>query len=317
MSKNVTLADVAAKAKVSTATVSRALNGDKAVRHETRLHVASVARAMGFIPSTGARLLSQGESAVFGLSLGRRDFETSRYVAIMHQTLSRHLVGQGWLVRLVLGSEFDEMTTRLGGFILLGVSPDDPRIAMCQERDMPFVAVGVAGPDAFWVAPDDVSGARQAIDCLAPQAHGVIDILYHDDGKLNERLQAAFDCCAELGLQARALPAPPGPMSSLLGYRAVLMALRQGRRFSAVFAETDELALGAAAAFSDSDLVPGGDVKLIGFDDLPHIAGSLTTLAQDFNLLAQSALVLLGEARNRQPARSLRVPVKLIRRMTA
>ena len=317
MSRNVTLADVAAKASVSTATVSRALNGDKAVRSNTRIHVVNVAREMGFIPSPGARLLSQGEGAVFGLSLGRRDFETSRYVAMMHQTLSRHLVGEGWLVRLVLGPEFDDMTTRLGGFILLGVSAEDPRIARCQERDMPFVAVGVASSDVFWVAPDDVSGARQAIDCLAPQAQGTVDILYHDDGKLNERLQAAFDHCAELGLQTRALPAPPGPMSSLLGYRTVIKALRQGRSITAVFAETDELALGAAAAFSDSGMTPGQDVKLVGFDDLPHIAGSLTTLAQDFNLLAQSALLLLGEARNRAPARSLRIPVKLIRRSTA
>jgi LacI family transcriptional regulator len=317
MSRNVTLADVAAKAKVSTATVSRALSGDKAVRDDTRRRVVAIAREMGFTPSTGARLLAQGEGAVIGLSLGRRDFETSRYVAMMHQTLSRHLVGQGWLVRLVLGSEFDDMTTRLGGFILLGVSAEDPRIALCQQRDTPFVAVGVSSPDVFWVAPDDVSGARQAIDCLAPQAEGVVDILYHDDGKLNERLQAAFDRCAELGLQTRALPASPGPMSSLAGYRAVLMALRQGHRFSAVFAETDELALGAAAAFADSGLLPGQDVKLVGFDDLPHISGGLTTLAQDFNLLAQSALLLLGEARNREPARSLRVPVKLIQRATA
>jgi LacI family transcriptional regulator len=317
MSRNVTLADVAAKAKVSTATVSRALNGDKAVRSETRLHVTRVAREMGFVPSTGARLLVQGESAVIGLSLGRRDFETSRYVAMMHQTLSRHLVGQGWLVRLVLGSEFEDLTGRLGGFILLGVSADDPRMALCRDRDTPFVAIGMSGPDVFWVAPDDTSGAQQAIDCLAPQSQGTIDILYHDDGQLNERLQAAFDRCDALGLKARPLPAPRGPMSSLLGYRTVHAALRQGRKFTAMFAETDELALGAAAAFSDAGLEPGREVKLVGFDDLPHMAGGLTTVAQDFNLLAQHALLLLGEARNREPARSLRMPVTLVRRATA
>jgi len=317
MSRNVTLADVAAKAKVSTATVSRALNGDKAVREETRRHVAAVAQEMGFVPSTGARLLVQGESAVIGLSLGRRDFETSRYVAMMHQTLSRHRVGQGWLVRLVLVSEFEELTGRLGGFILLGVSPEDPRIALCRDRDTPFVAVGKSEPGVFWVAPYDSSGAHQAIDCLAPQSQGCIDILYHEDGSLNERLQAAFDRCGALGVQARALPAPSGPTSSLSGYRTVHAALHQGRKFTAVFAETDELALGAAAAFVDAGLEPGRDVKLIGFDDLPHMAGGLTTLAQDFNLLAQTALLLLGEARNRLPVRSVCVPVKLVRRTTA
>ena len=316
MMRKLTIADVAAKAGVSTATVSRALKGDPSVKEKTRLHVAAIAQKLGFTPSAGGRLLSQGETAVVGLSLGRRDYETSRYVSLMHQTLSRQLIGQGWSLRLVLAHEFEEMADRLGSFVLIGVSQEDPRIALCQQREVPFVAIGASMSDVFWVAPDDRGGAEAAIECLAPYAGKALHILHHQCAPLNERLQSAFAHASKLGLKAVPIAVAPGPMAGLAGYRGLSTFLRGGDRPEAMFAETDELALGAMAALEDHGIRPGIDVRIIGFDDLPHIAEGVTTLRQDFAEIAKAALDLLSEARNQQVARSVRIPVSLIRRQS-
>jgi LacI family transcriptional regulator len=316
MMPKLTIADVAAKAGVSTATVSRALKGDPSVKEKTRAHVAAIADKLGFTPSAGGRLLSQGETAVVGLSLGCRDYETSRYVSLMHQNLSRQLSGQGWSLRLVLADEFEEMADRLGSFVLIGVSQDDPRIALCQQRNVPFVAIGASSLDVFWVAPDDRGGAEVAIECLAPYAGKALHILHHQSAPLNERLQSAFAHASALGLKVVPIAVAPGPMAGLAGYRALSAFLKVEARPHAIFAETDELALGAIAAFEDHGISPGRDVRVIGFDDLPHIAEGLTTLRQDFANIAKTALELLSEARNQQAARSVRIPVSLVRRKT-
>src|SRR5436305_10909474 len=64
-----TIHDVAARAGVSVATVSRVLNGKQLVREETATHVLSVARALRFVPNAGARALSIRRSQTIGIVL--------------------------------------------------------------------------------------------------------------------------------------------------------------------------------------------------------------------------------------------------------
>ena len=90
----------------------------------------------------------------------------------------------------------------------------------------------------------------------------------------------------------------------------------QGLRFSAVFAASDEMALGVLAALEDLGLNVPGDVSVVGFDDLPEVGEGLTTVRQDVGDIAARAVKLLKEGWRGEPLRSEVVPVKLIVRGT-
>src|SRR5690606_9664479 len=100
-------------------------------------------------------------------------------------------------------------------------------------------------------------------------------------------------------------------------YRALTASLREGgRAFSAVFAATDEMALGCLTALGDASVRVPGEVSVIGFDDMPEVGESLTTVRQEIAGVARVAVELLHEGLRGEPVRDVRVPVRLIVRGT-
>jgi len=107
-----------------------------------------------------------------------------------------------------------------------------------------------------------------------------------------------------------------GDFTSLGGYRAIRRALEKGLEFSAVFAASDEMAIGIIAALEDAGLKVPVDVSVVGFDDLPEIGEELTTIRQDIAKLAATTVTLLKEGLAGKPVRQERLPVQLIVRGT-
>ncbi len=99
-------------------------------------------------------------------------------------------------------------------------------------------------------------------------------------------------------------------------YRALRRALDAGRRFSAVFAASDEMAQGAVAALEDAGLGVPRDVSVVGFDDLPEFGEGLTTVRQDIGKVAETAVTLLKEGLAGKPVRHEVIPVQLVVRGT-
>lgn len=84
------------------------------------------------------------------------------------------------------------------------------------------------------------------------------------------------------------------------GYDEIEQAIRQGIRFTAIFAFSDELAVGAMAALFDAGIRVPEDVSVLGYDDLPiavHVRPKLTTIHQPIDMFVKKALELFDRER--------------------
>jgi LacI family transcriptional regulator len=145
--------------------------------------------------------------------------------------------------------------------------------------------------------------------------------IVHVSGLMNnqsfqDRYQGYCDALEAAGIAVRRDFLLDGDFTTLGAYRAVRRALEQGLRFSAVFAASDEMAIGAIAALEDMGLRVPLDVSVVGFDDLPEIGEGLTTVRQDIGKIAATVVALLKEGLQGMPVRHEVVPVQLIVRGT-
>jgi LacI family transcriptional regulator len=311
-----TIALVAEKSGFSVATVSRALHNDSSVVPQTREQILRVCREVGYEPSIAARRLSWGNKAVVGLSLGAHDHAAGRFVSLMHQALSHQLGVSGWSVELITSDRFND-DLDIGGLILVGIAPNDPRPRSDVARRIPTVAIG-HDLDCFCVAADDRHGGELAAEHLLGLGRKKLAVLQGrpEGGRRVMRVDAFVDAARAAGIEPMIIEADTSATPSLQGYRALAPLLKTGATFDGLFCETDELALGALAALEDAGISVPGDVALVGFDDLPDLASRLTTIRQDFPKLAEAAIKLLAEARRGTPPRNVLMPTELVRRTT-
>jgi LacI family transcriptional regulator len=311
-----TIALVAERSGYSVATVSRALHNDSSVVAETRDQILRICREVGYEPSIAGRRLSWGNKAVVGLSLGPHDHAAGRFVSLMHQALSHQLGLSGWSVELITSDRFND-DLDIGGLILVGIAPNDPRPTSDVARRIPTVAIG-HDLDCFCVAADDRHGGELAAEHLLGLGRKKLAVLQGrpEGGRRVMRVDAFVDAARAAGIEPMIIEADTSATPSLQGYRALAPLLKTGATFDGLFCETDELALGALAALEDAGVAVPSDVALVGFDDLPDLAARLTTVRQDFPKLAEAAIKLLAEARRGTPPRNVLMPTELVRRTT-
>ena len=314
--RRATIALVAEKSGYSVATVSRALHNDSSVVPHTREHVLRICREVGYEPSIAGRRLSWGNKAVVGLSLGAHDHAAGRFVSLMHQALSHQLGLSGWSVELITSDRFND-DLDIGGLILVGIGPNDPRPNSAVARRIPTVAIG-HDLDCFCVAADDHHGGELAAGHLLAVKRKKLAVLQGrpEGGKRVMRVDAFVAAAQAAGIEPAIIEADANATPSLQGYRALAPLLGNGAPFDGLFCETDELALGALAALEDAGIDVPRDVAVVGFDDLPDLAARLTTIRQDFPKLAEAAIKLLAEARRGAPPRNVLMPTELVRRTT-
>jgi LacI family transcriptional regulator len=310
----VTIRDVARAAGVSTGTVSRALNGRAGVHPDTRRRVSAAVAELGFDPDQAARELSNRRPVRVGLSVAQGQRRLIPFFVLFHEHLLDALASSGFRVHDVPTGPDGLPTEEADVFVLLGAHPDDPRLAHLAGLGCPFVLIGHRR-GVRSVAADDALGGRLAAEHLLRLGHR--DLL-HVTGDLHSQAFADRAGGFAQGLRAAGIE-PPKPLvcddlSALGAYRALRRRLESGRRPSAVFAATDEMAVGCRAAALDAGMAVPIDLSVVGFDDMPEIGAELTTVRQDIREVARVAVELLHEALRGEPVRTARLPVHLITR---
>jgi LacI family transcriptional regulator, galactose operon repressor len=327
MSPRPTIRDVAERAGVSIATVSRVLNDRADVSVETRQRVRDVARSVGYSADPAARALATQRTRLVGVvvgdNAGHRDLSLVFFGKVL-AAISRRLAHAEYeaLLQAVDGSA----QHRFDAAILIGVDGDDPLVADLLDRNVPLVGVDVriSGGRTAFVGSDHADGVRLALAHLYALGHRRIA---HLAGAAHtvagaERIAAFRREADRLGLGLSDDDVREGDFSSASGYRETCALLALPERPTAIVAASDLMALAALQAIRDVGLEPGTDVAIVGFDDLEAAALAhppLTTIRQDRQELgtvaAERAIELIEDPDAAPPATVL--PVELVVRASS
>jgi len=317
-----TIRDVAERAGVSIATVSRALNDKDDVSLATRERVREAARGLGYSVDPAARSLASQRTGLVGVvvgdNAGPRDLSVIFFGKVL-AAISRRLGQDGYEPLLLSGH--DDVGHRLDAAIVIGLDDDDPLIGEIAGRHVPLVGIDVrcSGRRAAYVGSDHAGGVRLAVAHLPALGHRQIA---HIAGASNitagaARLEAFRGEAERLGLELPDDYLRAGDFSSASGYRETCELLALPEPPTAIVAASDLMALAALQAIWESGRRPGREVAVVGFDDLEAAALAyppLTTIRQDrqeLGTLAATAAIELSERPDRPPRETV-VPVELV-----
>ena len=188
-----TLSAVAARAGVSTATVSNALNGTGRLSEATRQRVLDAARELGHAPASAARALARGSTGMLGLTMTTYGDLPVSYMEIPYYAqlalsamAAAHERGYMLMVMPSSLSPWMWLNTPMDGVIHVGPRADDPVRAILRERGIPMVTVGRQPQPHWrdaWVDTDHESGLHLLLDHLAEAGarHIALSQPLHDD----------------------------------------------------------------------------------------------------------------------------------------
>jgi LacI family transcriptional regulator len=318
-----TIKDVAERAGVSIATVSRALNDKGDVSVQTRDRVREVALSVGYSADRAARSLATRKTrlvaVIVGDNAGHRDLSLIFFGKVL-AAISRRLA-QSSYDPLLLQPRDVRLEQRFDAAVLIGVDNDDALVTGLASRQVPLVGVDVRCPGgrAAYVGSDHADGVRLALAHLHALGHRRIA---HVAGAANtvagsERLHAFRRAAAALGLERSDELLRQGDFSSASGYRETCALLALVDRPTAIVAASDLMALAALQAIRDAGLQPGRDLAVVGFDDLEAAALAyppLTTIRQDrqeLGTLAATRAIELIEDPDVAPQATV-LPVELV-----
>ena len=305
----VTIRDVAAQALVSTMTVSRVLNGDRAVAAATRLRVQATIANLNYAPNPAAQSLAGANRMRIGLLYSNPSaaYLSEFLVGSLDQGRSSNL---GLVVERCDNGE-DEVAAaerliadRCDGIVLLPPMCDNPAVvALCLAHDIPGVAIGLnrPAPSLSSVSIDDRSAAREMTEYLLALGHRRIGFIIgdpHHPVTSGARLQGYHDALAAAGIGAEPGLEQPGLFSYRSGLEATELLLALEPPPTAIFASNDDMAAAAVAVAHRRGLDVPGELTVVGFDDTAlatTIWPELTTIRQPIAAMSRTAISLLVE----------------------
>ncbi|MFT3790247.1 MAG: LacI family DNA-binding transcriptional regulator [Rudaea sp.] len=301
----VTIRDVAREARVSVASVSRALNGSPAVTDETRARISRIAQRLRYVPHSAARSLITKRTQTVGALLpdlyGEFFSELIRGIDLAARAHGLHL--------LVSSSHGDAdeaaaalraMQGRVDGMLILSPHVDAAFLRANLPESIPAVLLNSAleSPQFDVLNIDNYGGAHAMTRHLLDAGHASIAFVSGpgDNFDAQQRERGYVDAMATFAPKAAARIVK-GDFSEESGYRAGLSLAKGGKPPRAVFAANDMMAVGCLRAFAQSGLRVPHDVALAGFDDIPvahYITPALTTVRVRIADLGRDALERLA-----------------------
>lgn len=302
-----TLDDVARRAGVSTATVSRCLNLPDQVREETRARVEAAVAELGYTPHFGGRALASNrtntigaviptmENAIFALGLQALQDELSAsgvtlLVATSHYDVER----ESEQIRAMLGRGVD-------GLVLIGEAHPEETYRLLQARHIPFVLVWSHRSNCPYpcVGFDNRAAARRMTERVLELGHHQIAMIagmtaWND--RASERVEGVREA-----LRGRGLALQPShfveseySLDASAGAAQHLMALSP--RPTAIVCGNDVQAAGAILGIRRAGISVPGEVSVVGFDDIDlasAVEPAITTVRVPHRRMGRAAARLL------------------------
>lgn len=325
MAKHFTIVDVADRAGVSVATVSRALRGLPHVSPGTRSRVQQVAEELGYEPNPHASRLAAGRSGTIGVALPILDaWFYSRVLAGIESILAEGQIDMHLVViadesgRRRLLDSLPSLRKRVDGLLVVDIFMSDEFWGRVAETDLPVATIGLDTGRFDSVRIDNMAAAAAAVDHLTDLGHERIGYI---GGTVRRALEVESAEARRRGMEAALCshgiePDPAMQMAggfTVEGGREAMEELLL-RRPTAVFCASDEMAIGAVQAVTEAGLEVPGDVSVVGFDDQPVAAAvGLTTVRQPVSeQAAQAAVMVLARVEDpAAPVVKVEMPTRL------
>lgn len=285
--KAATIRDVAERAGVSVASVSRVLNGADPVSDATRARVLEATAALEYVPHSGARSLSTSRTQTVGVILpdlyGEFFSELIRGMDVAAREHGYHLI---------VSSSHDDadeasaairsMRGRVDGLIVLSPHLDAAKLTASLAGRLPVLLMNGGARDAGRpsVVVDNHGGAVAAVEHLLATGRRRIAHIAGPAGNIEAeaRLAGYLEAVTRGGLTPVVVE---GDFTQASGHRVGATLARRTSPPDAVFAANDTMAIGAMLALQEAGIRCPEDVAMVGFDDVPLaelVRPALTTL---------------------------------------
>ncbi|HTJ30929.1 MAG TPA: LacI family DNA-binding transcriptional regulator [Acidobacteriaceae bacterium] len=301
---------VAKMAGVSTATVSRVINGTATVSPETAERVRKAVEALNFYPDINARALGSGRSGLYGLIIS--DI-TNPYFPELVKAFEDIAVEHGQDV-LIANTDYDPkrmetcvvrmLQRKVDGVAIMTSEMEERLVRSFSQRQIPTVFMDTGGGvnGASTVNVDYSAGVMEAMQHLFALGHSEIAFISGPMGLSSARAreEAFHAALREHAIKMRPGWEQEGDHRVEGGHHAMKRILKSKSRPTAVLASNDLMAIGAMGAIHESGLDIPGDISVIGFDGIElsaYTSPALTTLHVPRRELAATAFRMLFRGR--------------------
>jgi DNA-binding LacI/PurR family transcriptional regulator len=324
------IADVAARAGVGVATVSRVLNERGGVRPATRDRVQEAIAALNYRPSSLARGLSLQRTMVVAALLPWftnpsavqrvrgivEGLSSSRYDLMVFDIESED--------RQRTAFELFDRGDRADGLLVVSTLPPEAEVNRLRAAGIPCVLIDAVHPDFPSIAVDDVAGGEIATRHLVELGHRRVALIGDPPPEFRfdwsrDRTRGYERALASAGIERRYEYVREGTRLPHVARAIACELLSLPERPTAIFAASDTQALGVLEAAKALGIAVPGELSVIGFDDI-DVAGyiGLTTVRQPLFESGQRGAKLLLHAlaqRSVAPLHEL-LPLELVVRGT-
>ena len=345
MKENVTLEDVAKRAKVSRATVSRAVNSPDSVSPDSLKRINKAIQDMRYIPNRHARALTGVRTQTIGLIFFHDIntlFESSFWGHVINpiyeklsilgydlQIIAHARKNSGQKGDFSTNEYSDDIAEKISGynvdgFIVVGQAPNNLDSIFSQVR-IPMIAFGaplVPTPTISWVDTDNKVGGRMAVDYLVSKKRKRIGMI---TGGLEQPWSIARFEGYKKGLAKAGIEYDPSLVehsSNTYSSSASMTERLMHRRHDtdAIFAATDEMAFAVIQTLKELNYSVGSDILVIGFDNTSRAMQTfpnITTIGQDFEKIGESLVTGLLKKMKGEKILSKKTIPKLVVRGSA
>lgn len=302
----VSIRDVARRAGVSIATVSRAVNHIPTVDTELAKRVWKAVDEVGYLPNTQARALVSGRSRMLGLVVSEI---TNPFFPELVQEFENLAVAQGYEV-MIGSTNYESARTEslirrmlqrnVDGVAVMTFGIEEDLVQRLVDRELPlvFVDAGPRLPNLRVLKVDYGEGIRQAVQHLAALGHRVIAFI---SGPLRlrsavARRDAFLKSMDELGLSVPAEHMVEGDHTMEGGMGAMERLIELSELPTAVLCSNDMTAIGVLHALFRTDYNVPQDISVVGYDDIhlvQFMLPPLTTVQMSCRDLAAAAVEAL------------------------
>lgn len=322
MSK-LTIREIARLAEVSVSTVSRVINDMPDVNAKTRERVNSLIDEHGYVPNASARTLKQNQTNIICIVV--KGIHNPFFAPIV-ENIQQEIAKTKYLpVVHYIDESSDEVSVashlliekKAVGLIFLGGNPTSKARAVSKFK-VPCVLSTMTQrsqelKNVSSVCVDDFKAAGSAVRYLTDRGHRSIAILggrRMDRDLVWNRYNGAVKAMEEKGFSFDEENYIESKFSLEYSYRATREALASdAHRFTAIFAMSDIMAIGAMKAIHDAGLNVPGDISVIGFDGIrigQYFDPSLTTVRQPYEEIAvRSTKLLVDNIEGRDTGRNI------------